>query len=126
MPVILGQRLHLKNRCKDPSLDQPSCWCSDFSEYGSWTKCRHILFVLMFEHEIDDVKFLKKVTFTDEDIIKILAIKLNREVVREKGKKTRSRKEEMEDTKRAREKRDAILRNNSHFNDKRRVSENKI
>ena len=102
--------------------NQPSCSCSDFNEYGSWTMCKHILFVLMFGHDINDVEFLKKVTFTDEELIKILATKLNKDVVREKDKKTRSRKEEVEEAKRAREKRDAILRNNSHFNDQQVVS----
>lgn len=86
---------------------QPSCTCKDVQKFGTYTHCKHILFVLIFGHGITDPEILKKVSYTEKEIQEIVSKTVNTNFVKVKEKKPRSTKAQRED----------ILRNDPHFND---------
>ena len=63
----------------------------------------------MFGHKIEDSDFLAKVTYTDEEIVFILSQEIDSSVMQEKSKKKRSSNK--------RQDREAILKNDPHYND---------
>ena len=86
---------------------QPSCTCKDNDRFGSYTHCKHILFVLMFGHGVTDETILGKVTYTEAETRDILSSTVNKTYVKESEPVKRRSKAQRED----------ILRKNINYSD---------